>query len=905
MIRRIVDDRLVRRARWSVLSGALACIAFVAACSDQPSTAPAHAGATSRATLSMTLSDSVPTAGTMVSVSLDVQQPDTTPASAIAAFRARVVFDPAQLQYVDETPNDAGVHAVNVVADTAHIAGAAPAVGFTGGRLITLRFQVIDPSGVRSLKVVLDEMRDLTYKDRRADFVGLQSSQVQIRVDAAPLSANHTYGDATGDGAVDAGDVLAILTKDVGLTPPAGFDSVAADVNIDGFVNALDAQIILASLVGRDVSQFRLGDVVGSVPVTVSAVAPDTLRPGITATITGTNFSGIAANDTVMIDTVPAVVTAATATQLTVTVPQTMPCRATHPAVVSVRSSGATGEYRQTLRIASVHTMRVGDTLVFDSDNAFRCNEFPSGEYFAAVYDAAREATDIPDSFQLVSTPVITSNNPSSQNNRIPRRVVQNRAPMPLAWQAFPAGAQIRRRTLAHLKFMQRDMQRAMHAKFGAMRRTSTGVQSSLMRRSLNLAQSVGAYSTFNFIGVTQSGYDSLVTLRARTVYVGTHSIIVEDSASPLAGQMDSYYQQLGPEFDNVMYPILTTNFGNPMAMDANLSNIGKIIMLFTPNVAKYYPGVEAFVTSCDFVSLSDCPASNMTEVFYGDVPTRATTSDGSDPRYDESTPAGWYNEIRGTLVHESKHITSFAEKYARSTQPLFEESWLEEGTAQIASELYARGISGTSWKGGATYAQTLQCEIELCPGYGFTMFDHFAWLYEYEAADNTLSPIDPGDYDGTIYGSAWLLSRWAADVYASTEPSFFKALIQQVTTNGVSNLEARTGQPWTKLLGQWSLALAADHYGLSVPTPGIPSWNTRDVFSGLHSSQQSFLETYPLAMPTYGSAPLSIPGSVATGSAAFFDLVFSQQQSIGIQATATTDLPHTTNLRLAVIRIH
>ncbi|HXC25997.1 MAG TPA: hypothetical protein VNU46_08785, partial [Gemmatimonadaceae bacterium] len=421
--------------------------------------------------------------------------------------------------------------------------------------------------------------------------------------------------------------------------------------------------------------------------------------------------------------------------------------------------------------------------------------------------------------------------------------------------------------------------------------------------RSLDLMQTVGAYSTFKMLVQTASQQDSVITIRARTVYVGTRSVVLEDSLAPLAQQMDSYYQQLGTEFDNVMYPILTTNFGNPLAVDASLSGAGRITMLFTPAVATYFPNLEAFVTSCDFVTPAECPASNQTEVFYGTVPTVATTSDGSDPRYDESTPAGWDNEIRGTLIHEAKHITAFAEKYSRSPNPLFEESWLEEGTAQIASELYARGISGTTWKGGATFQEAIRCEIYLCPGYSFTMYNHFGWLYDYETADNTLSPINPGYYDPTIYGSGWFLTRWAADAYASSEPSFFKALVQQVTTNGVSNLEARTGQPWSKMLGQWALALAGDHYPGVANPPGFLSWNTRDVFSGVAQLYPN-LQPYPLYMPQYYSAPLSIPGSVAAGSAAFFDLFFGTKQSIGIRATATADLPHTTTLRLAVVRM-
>ena len=362
--------------------------------------------------IAVTVSDSAATAGMTVSIAIEAQQPPI--AHAIAAFRVRLAVPSRGLQYLGEVATDPGIRAVNVTGDTVRIAGAAPGAGFTDGQLITLRFRVVDPVALRSMTVLVDELRDTTFADRRVDFATYdQGVHVSITQGTAPhvafdglppIGVQRVYGDATGDGTIDASDALAILTIDVGLTPPFGFDNVAADANVDGQVNALDAQIVLASLVGRDVGQFRMGDVVGSPRVTLTAITPDTLRPGVTATITGTNFGTTTVGDTVMIDTIAAAVTAATSTQLTVTVPAAMPCRATHPAAVTVRVSGATGHGRQMFVVAPQRTMHVGDVLLFDTDSAFRCNEFTSGRYFIAVYNAARVASFVPTPFQLVST---------------------------------------------------------------------------------------------------------------------------------------------------------------------------------------------------------------------------------------------------------------------------------------------------------------------------------------------------------------------------------------------------------------------------------------------------------------------------------------------------------------------
>lgn len=54
---------------------------------------------------------------------------------------------------------------------------------------------------------------------------------------------------------------------------------------------------------------------------TLSAISPTSAKPGASLTITGTNFNTTPANNTVFFDPIKATVTAATATQLTVTVP--------------------------------------------------------------------------------------------------------------------------------------------------------------------------------------------------------------------------------------------------------------------------------------------------------------------------------------------------------------------------------------------------------------------------------------------------------------------------------------------------------------------------------------------------------------------------------------------------------
>ena len=73
------------------------------------------------------------------------------------------------------------------------------------------------------------------------------------------------------------------------------------------------------------------------------------------------------------------------------------------------------------------------------------------------------------------------------------------------------------------------------------------------------------------------------MNVKARVVYVGTKSIVLEATDSPLAGTMDADYVKIGQSFDNTQFPIITcSSFGNPLAFDDSLSNVGKVTMLFT-----------------------------------------------------------------------------------------------------------------------------------------------------------------------------------------------------------------------------------------------------------------------------------------------------------------------------------
>ena len=417
----------------------------------------------------------------------------------------------------------------------------------------------------------------------------------------------------------------------------------------------------------------------------------------------------------------------------------------------------------------------------------------------------------------------------------------------------------------------------------------------------------------------------SNIAIGARTAWVGPHAIIVEDTTSvlngtpTLKGQLDSLYALVGQEFESVMWPILTQSFGNPLVMDQQLSRTGKLVMLFSPRINTMVGGaVTGFVVSCDFFPVSQAASSNFGEYFYAISPTSLASGISSGTR------DSWMRQIRATIIHEVKHITSFGERFSRNAE--FEELWLEEGLARHAEEQFARSIYGTAWKANTGYQASVYCDVRpanaqapQCAGRPILMLRHFDALYQYLQSPEpytVLGRVSAGD--ATFYGTSWSVVRWMMDQYATSESTFLSQLVQS-TKSGVANLEARVpGHVWEEMFGEWALTLFTDDYpGVTFANARLqlPSWNLRDEFRGLCNDFGPCLNPanpanfYPVAYP-FAPRPVSF-GAFSTTVNALNAGSFSSWLVSGAQATPQLlDLRGANGgeppgqLRLAIVRV-
>ncbi|MEO8623820.1 MAG: Ig-like domain-containing protein, partial [bacterium] len=601
---------------------------------------------------------------------------------------------------------------------------------------------------------------------------------------------------------------------------------------------------------------------VGALLPTITSISPALLTPGTIATITGANFVAGPAGTEVNIAGVSAPVSVATTTQLTVQVPTGgLPCASTQPVSVDVFTIAGSGTIKQPLATATTRTLAVGASFLATASSNLACNELPAnGTYIVSVFNAAT-TLNANAGFELKGIAGGISASKFAQADMLKSVNVTSAPPAPRSFidPALAAQAHEHLQHLEHDMQLLRDLARPENF-YRRPTRTNLSRGFSPNSRSSSLTPvplTVGQTATINFnYNSCTAGVSPVIT--ARVVYVGPKAVVLEDNAGTLAGKIDGDMIALAQEWETVSYPLLL-NFGNPLVWDDSTDANGKIIMMFTPKVNSAGANLLGFVQSCDLfapTTAAQVSGSNQAEIFYARAVTDTTptsTSLNGRPQ--------WRRNMPSTLIHESKHITAFAERFADPRPAFNEVTWLEEATAQVASELYGRAIHGNGWRTNSPYFGTLDCEVRpgvpACGQGNFIMGNHFLFLADF-LANFEQKTILSGTDDNDIYGSSWLFVRWLTDTYGgSDEGTFLRSIVKAVTTTGVVNVTTPSGKTWPELLSQFTLMLGADE------TPGVAapfveaSWSLPAVFLGYNEDLRNPPPAVPLTMrqASFGSA--------------------------------------------------
>jgi hypothetical protein len=366
---------------------------------------------------------------------------------------------------------------------------------------------------------------------------------------------------------------------------------------------------------GMDTAVARLSVVVEPGEPTVSSVYPDTIVPGGTLTIDGANFALLPEVTEVTVAGYRATVTRVSANRIDAVLPATgIPCRETASQPVKVVIASQTAEARMVLRTATRVSLRRGENANMLDAESTRCTEIVAApgtgraKYVLAVINTSLTPAATT-GFELrgagagalagqVAVPISGSATGGEAMRTSAARAGSIRADaQPLGNGALPpaltAALSGERNHDEHL-----DAQRSLRQRYGS----PAGVWSALRpvdktRQAAAVRMSAGPGDTV----LVKAMYNSCsrgTDIRARIVYSGSHAVVLEDIASPRAGQMDAAYQAIGDEFDHVQYPLLQSRIGDPLAMNATMGGDGRVTMLFTRYVNDSLPGLTGFVTA-------------------------------------------------------------------------------------------------------------------------------------------------------------------------------------------------------------------------------------------------------------------------------------------------------------------
>lgn len=374
---------------------------------------------------------------------------------------------------------------------------------------------------------------------------------------------------------------------------------------------------------------------------------------------------------------------------------------------------------------------------------------------------------------------------------------------------------------------------------------------------------------------------------RGRVVAVSSHAIIVEDVNNPAGGFTAAEYQGLAAEFDNTIYDVVTTNFGQTADIDGN----GRAIMFFTRVVNELteagstsYTG--GFFYSRDIFPKADCATSNVGELFYLLAPDPNGEINGNVRSHDFILRVS-----AGTIAHEYQHLINASRRIYVNDASAFEETWLNEGLSHISEELVFYRASGLSPRQNIDIGALRQSQQILNAVNRYQVSNLSRYITYLENPDEeSLFGIDNLE----TRGAAWAFLRYAADYDEGADQPFWFALANAQAT-GLNNLQNVLGSPPLDLVQTWTAAVYTDDL---VPTFNDlyeqPSWDFRSVLAVLNDG------TFPLETHTIGSTPTVL--TLEAGGAAHLLFTIPAGGRATVNITSGGAIP-TNRLRTTLVR--
>jgi hypothetical protein len=688
---------------------------------------------------------------------------------------------------------------------------------------------------------------------------------------------------------------------------PVTFAAGVGNGSVDPAVTSTDAagfartRWTIGNVLGDQQATADAGSVAGS-PLTFTAtgtdlavtdIQPATLVPGQPATITGTGFDGNAANDTVLIDNVLAVINTASATTLDVTVPPGA-CRTAGSVdvLVSTALGGTTAPTSHPWAPAEQVSLAVGEQTIIQDPSSF-CLQFgataASEEYLLGVQNASFIAG------LRTSARIIGSAVGGAPGTAVAPDVLDLTAPVALdpAWE--------RRRRHREAEIELRAAQREDYL-------NRTLVPDARMGAAVVIDSTVQPGETFQLkipdIRPGMSSCNDSETLTATVQVVGQRGIWLADSRNPSGGFTTADYQGFSDQLDNQLYPTDVAYFGEPSDGDGN----GRILILITSQINEWSQTILGFVSPADLVPLAECPSSNEAEIFYGRAPDPNGIVNGVYP-LDAAR-----GEMPPLIAHEFSHIIQLSRRRALGPNE-FMSAFMAEGQATLAEEVAGHAVLGNTVGENYSFSVGFGEAASGVSWYALGLND-----MAYYFGRNLPSPnesIDgapercswrtpfgtPCGGRSLWYGVTWSFLRWISDhlggTFAGGEQELHRFLIDN-TNNGFANIEGVVGLPVDSLLAQWAAAIYVDDRVTGAATRlTIPSWNYFSMFGTSNLSRSS-----RLIPPSLGYGVFQSTTEVVSGSTAYYLISGADRPATAVRVRDVNDSTLPNHMQIFLVRI-
>ncbi|MFQ5890573.1 MAG: hypothetical protein ACE5JR_11045 [Gemmatimonadota bacterium] len=663
--------------------------------------------------------------------------------------------------------------------------------------------------------------------------------------------------------------------------------------------------------------------------VVLDSVRPLPLRPGAQATLFGTGFGALPAENEVRVEGELASVVLASATSVTFVAPgftgQCLPARTVgvRAIVGGAQSNGLVVDLEPS---GSSLALALGERRTFTGPSAVRCLQFAAAgsarEYRLAVQSASTAATAV-SPMRLV----VRSGPESGAVTVVTFLATEHRPLFALSGAAFASEAEARLRESA------REALRSAGAR-PALDRSSRG-PFLLSAVPPQVGDEIPvALAVDQSLAVSCTDTAALITGVVRAV--GDHFAILEDRDAPSGGFTAADFAQLRDEFDDVAFAVDSFYFGEPSDIDGNQ----RVLVLFTPEVNLLTPPgsgtfIGGFFIPTDLADSGDaggggfggdgiCPTSNEAEIVYLLAP------DPNGLAGDPVSRSAAMANARSVTAHEFQHLLSAEQRIFRQGGGFsdLEDVWLSEALSHLAEEVAGLRAAGLQERSNLD-ANAATMDVD-----AFNAFHlpNFARLRQYFLTPNDIQALalqDPSGFASLeMRGFAWIFTRWLGDHFGPDPPvgplggSGEAALFRELSSGGPSRLrgvanilraveQVGGGQrSWDELLGQFAIMPAVDDIGVAgVPvTSTLRTWDLRDLFRGLHENSgtaASFPEVYPLAVTERGLTSAAFDFDVRASTEKFFTLseVSGPAFSLELLSPGGTDLPISASPQVTVVR--